>query len=568
MVELDPSEAQRLTRLRVLLADAHRRVDDRSDLGAHLAVIALDGIGELAIGLCMHKRGVRPKQLEHVPDMLRRLTAELDVADPPGANGFRELHRMRNMVQHQGVLPAANQLPLWLAETERLIDFLVDRSFGLSLAKVSSASGVRDEGLRAALTEADAALEGGDPKASFERSWHTLQQARGRLRSKSVARAPVFRRRVGFQDIDRPLESLQDGLDQVAKRLEFAAFTSEPAEWLWFEQRHNESMQGPPPDEGEARRALAFVVGWVLRFDSYLARQREGRWADWEHGQRAPVTGLPGGPHIKEVKKVEGRRIVRMSGASRIELDAFEWTFQLTDMPDNGTPGFEWALVEATRNFKHDDITHVYSSPGGLLCLSASKGIAATEVVEFIRRAIEQAKVDLQTRAHQHDEQLRLSEATVAPFRKALVNAGTPVLNVSLIHSDPARDANARIAVQIDRSNRGHVSWFGQGLREMFDEEIGRSGEQLEQARLGFDDVHVPLSWSPDAVARWVGRALEFDEQRWLSEQREEDEAEQIRTLAFSEMREAVTADRRPPSSGSQPAAEGSRMPRSDEPDR
>lgn len=69
---------------------------------------------------------------------------------------------MRNMIQHQGVLPAANQLPLWLAETEKLIDFLVDRSFGVSLTKVGSASG----------------------------------------------------------DLDRPFGSLQDGLEQVAGRLE------------------------------------------------------------------------------------------------------------------------------------------------------------------------------------------------------------------------------------------------------------------------------------------------------------------------------------------------------------
>jgi hypothetical protein len=552
VAELDPSEAQRLTRLRVLLADAHRRVDDRSDLGEHLAVIALDGIGELAIGLCMHKRGLRPKQREGVPDMLRRLTEDLDVVDPPGARGYRELHRMRNMVQHQGVLPAANQMPLWLAETERLIDFLVDRSFGLGLAKISSASGVRDERLRAALAEADAALESGDPKASFERSWQTLQQGRDRLRSESAPGASTFRRPVGFQDIDRPLESLQDGLKQVAERLEFAAFTSEPAEWLWFEQRHNESMHGPPPDEGEARRALAFVVGWVLRFDSYLARQREDRWADWEQGQQAPVTGIPGGPHIREVKSVETRRIVRTSGTSRVEVDAFEWTFQLTDIPDTGTPGFEWALTEAARNFKHNDITHVYSNPGGLLCLSASKGISANEIVEFIDRAIDQAKANLQSRAQQEEEQLRLNEAIVAPFRKALVDAGIPVLSVSLVLGDPARHTDARVAVRVDRSDRGHVSWFAQGLQETFDDGAAPSGEQLQQARLGFDGVQVPTTWTPDAVACWVGRALEFDEQRWLSEQREAKEAEEIRISALCAMREAVTRGRRPASTENQ----------------
>lgn len=543
MATLDPSEAQRLTRLRVLLADAHRRVDDQSDLGEHLAVVALDGIGELAIGLCMHKRGLRPKQREGVPDMLRRLTDELDVVDPPGARGFRELHRMRNMVQHQGVLPAANQLPLWLAETEKLIDFLVDRSFGVSLMKVGSASGVRDEALRAALVEADAALAAGDPKASFEYSWQALQQGRKRLSSETATGAPAFHRRVGFQDIDRPLESLQDGLKQVAERLEFAAFTSEPAEWLWFEQRHSESRQGPPPDEGEARRALVFVVGWVLRFDSYLARQREDRWDRWAAEQRAPVTGVPGGPHVKEIKTVEPRRIVRMLRGSRAEVDAFEWTFQLTDVPDESTPSFDWAITTAARELNHDDITHLYLSGGGHLCVSASQGVPAHEVFDFIQRAIDRAKAALVAHAQQYEEQRRISEATVAPFRKELTEAGIPVLSVSFIQGDPGRRTDARVAIRVDRSDRGNPSWFARGLRETFDEQFSGSDEQLQQARLGFDDVHVPPSWRPDVVARWVQCALAFDQERWSSERREKQEAEQQRIAALHEMQEVV-ADR------------------------
>jgi len=548
---LDPAEAQRLTRLRVLLADAHRRVDDQSDLGEHLAVVALDGIGELAIGLCMHKRGLSPKQREGVPDMLRRLTEELDVVDPPGARGFRELHRMRNMVQHQGVLPAANQLPLWLAETEKLIDFLVDRSFGVSLTKVGSASGVRDEALRAALVEADAALAAGDAKASFEHSWQTLQQGRKRLRSESVTDAPAFQRRVGFQDIDRPLESLQDGLQQVAERLEFAAFTSEPAEWLWFEQRRSESRQGPSPDEGEARRALAFVVGWVLRFDSYLARQREDRWDEWAADRRAPVTGVPGGPHIKEIKTVEPRRIVRALRGSRVEVEAFEWTFQLTDIPDTGTPGFTWAITTAATELDHDDITHLYLNSGGRLCLSTSQGVPAREVLDFVHRAIDGAKAALLARAQQHEEQQRFSDATVAPFRKELVEVDVPILSVSFVQGDPARRTEDRVVIRVDRSDRGNKSWFARGLRETFDEQFSGSDEQLQQAHLGFDDVHVPISWRPNAVALWVQSALVFDQQRWSSERREKQEAEQVRIAALQEMQEVLAADRPPPRNAS-----------------
>lgn len=121
---LAPSDAQRLSRLRVLLNDARRRAGDESELGLHLAIVAIDGIGELAIGLCVQHLGVAVKPREGVPGRLQAVTDALAIA-PPGKKGYLELHRARNAVQHEGTLPGADQVPLWLAETERLIDALI-----------------------------------------------------------------------------------------------------------------------------------------------------------------------------------------------------------------------------------------------------------------------------------------------------------------------------------------------------------------------------------------------------------------------------------------------------------
>src|SRR3954471_16221566 len=129
---LDPSDAQRLSRLRALLGDARRRAQDESELGLHLAVLAIDGIGELAIGLCLEHLGIHMKSTDGVPARLSRLQAKLRIT-PPGTKGYGELHKVRNLVQHEGVLPRPEQLPLWLAETEQLTDSLIKATFGVGL---------------------------------------------------------------------------------------------------------------------------------------------------------------------------------------------------------------------------------------------------------------------------------------------------------------------------------------------------------------------------------------------------------------------------------------------------
>lgn len=123
MADLEPTEAQRLSRLRILLSTAATRLGDNSDAGLHVSTVAIDGAGELAVGLCVHKLGLSTKPIT-------------------GAQGYRELHRMRNLVQHEGVLPAADQLPRWLAETESMCAHLIEACFKVSLNEVGSSDGV------------------------------------------------------------------------------------------------------------------------------------------------------------------------------------------------------------------------------------------------------------------------------------------------------------------------------------------------------------------------------------------------------------------------------------------
>src|ERR1700709_363333 len=89
---------------------------------------------------------------EGVPGRLRAVTDALAIA-PPGKKGYLELHRARNAVQHEGTLPGVDQVPLWLAETERLIDALIKSAFGAGLDQGRSSDGGSDASLRPLLKQ-------------------------------------------------------------------------------------------------------------------------------------------------------------------------------------------------------------------------------------------------------------------------------------------------------------------------------------------------------------------------------------------------------------------------------
>src|SRR5690349_14307602 len=136
-----------------MLAEVQGRIADQSSLGQHLAIVGADGVGELAIGICSHKRGVY-RAFKPLPTILAALLDDLSARDAPGAQGFIELHAARNQAQHQGILPAQDQLPRWIDETAALSSFLVRRCFDVELSNVSSAAAVTEPQLAKLLDEA------------------------------------------------------------------------------------------------------------------------------------------------------------------------------------------------------------------------------------------------------------------------------------------------------------------------------------------------------------------------------------------------------------------------------
>jgi hypothetical protein len=491
---LSAADAERLSRLRIMLAEAQGRIADQSALGQHLAIVGADGVGELAIGICAHKRGVyRP--FKPLPVTLTALLEDLSANDAPGAQGFTELHVARNQAQHQGILPAPDQLPRWIDETAALCTFLVLRCFGVELGGVGSAAAVREERLARLLDQAEEAIETGDTTLAFKLSWQAVQ---GGL--------AVFRRHTGLgggsqratsgRKISDELRNMEDEIASISHQLELSLFASEPGEWMWFEQRHGESANGLEPSVGEARRGFVFALGWVLRMESYVARHGPDRWERWNR-HRAPVTGLPGGPHIRDVSR----------GRPGLPQDEDEWVFQLTDVPDHENPDFSWAIGVGTERSEEVPFTHAYLDRAGKMAVRAPRGVAGKELAEAARRLIVVAKDILEARWAEDAAEGQRREEIASPFRTALSKAELPVKELVV---RPADRGVGPLVVWVELADIGArgTSWFGKCLDECFEEHLEE--HRRDECRMGFADVLVPADWPAASVVAWMAHARQM----------------------------------------------------------
>src|SRR4051794_20297248 len=160
---LDPVVAERLVRLRLLLAGALAAATDQTPIGRHVSVVFLDGVTELALHLAADEVGIDVTPRQGLEDVYALLAAELGSAwDRKWWRGVREMHRARNNLQHHGVLPDAQHLPMWAAEADRFVHSLVTATFDADLTTVRAADAVIDQDLRRQLAQAEAAIDAGE----------------------------------------------------------------------------------------------------------------------------------------------------------------------------------------------------------------------------------------------------------------------------------------------------------------------------------------------------------------------------------------------------------------------
>ena len=285
---IDPTVADRLIRLRTLHQRAMAAAADTTPAGQHEAIVALDGVVEQALLLAATELGITPREKDSLVDVHGKVCGELGARWlRPGNKAIIELHRSRNNVQHHGVLPREDHLPVWLTESDRYIGSLVTEVFHVALEDVHAADAVATEDLRVLLLEAELALAAGDTDTVLRRTDLALARASGEFRRQRHGSG--LRTSVGdfgeFREIAKALDAINEFVD-------IAYFAADPGDGLWFKalgQRRFPS--GTKPELSDAQRAFGFVLSWVLRWEAFVARQPQR--GDYVHAEAAYAFSPP-----------------------------------------------------------------------------------------------------------------------------------------------------------------------------------------------------------------------------------------------------------------------------------
>jgi hypothetical protein len=276
--------AQSLVRLRLLAEGAARRADDISEAGRHQALIALDGACEHALWLAARKDGVRVKsgQGSGVPVLHSAITQQRSKWKLQGWPGVDQMHQARNGAQHAGVAPDRGQMTAWADAALAFINSLCIAAFETELKDVVLASAVRHPELRGMLTSAEVVVSE-NARQSFAASEMAFGIARARWRVQRQAAVPsatpTLVEPVLQSAESQSISDLADALGSLEDVLEVQPFAGDLSEYIWFQRVSRErASAGWTPDEDEARRALVFVAGWVVRWEIFAFGYPEDRW--------------------------------------------------------------------------------------------------------------------------------------------------------------------------------------------------------------------------------------------------------------------------------------------------
>ncbi|MDA0183179.1 hypothetical protein OJ997_22910 [Solirubrobacter phytolaccae] len=508
-----------------MLRDAQARAGDRSVLGQHLAVVALDGVAELAMHLCAYELSLQPAR--EWLKLLKQLRDELGSKwDGAGAQGADELHRSRNLVQHAGVLPHPDQLARWAADVERFVRGLTSAALGIDLAHATSGLAIKDTELRRLIDEAEGLLLAGDAPGAFALTCNALDAARRAWSSRGGSADDPFGGPFGRSPQFDEFRQANAAFQEVYDRLDVATFTSDLGEWIWLRQQLEESRKRSPPTAEDAQRALAFVVGWILRYESYVTRYPEERWRAWRDSQRAPTTGVPGGPHIT-VLDVQPWRATQASGV--------EWTFALSDLPAPDDI-FSWAVSVASGDLRSaGEAGSAYLGLRGELKVRVPPDTTETRVLAIVRNLLADAGIALRRR----DERLRQEEediaALAAPFASALKGSALPVNAISARVADPKHPQRSPAAVSVELE-----------LDDALNRELPEA-LSIVANEIGLAMTSPPMAWggtvwfapelSPESVVRWLSLGLERARAAGEERERVAAEGEQRRIATLASMR-------------------------------
>jgi hypothetical protein len=399
-------------------------------------VVALDGACELAVRLAAHERGVRPPARGGLPALLDELRNALgDDWEQHGAQGFSELHRARNAVQHDGVLPDGGHLPLWTGEVERFVRSLIAAAFGAELATVSAASAVDDAKLRAPLLRAEQQLRRRRSRGVVARQLRGARGALSAFRSRRGLdafrfRSLLFHKWQEFRDIKGTVDGIQELLD-------VATLASDPGEWLWFRTAVSHADGGRlAPSSDDARRALAFALTWILRYESFAARYVK----EPEHP-----------PHVSAspFERYDSPRVLAIDASAEAAWspEHVRFEIQLSDVP----PELDLSVYDVARGRGETGMRLVSQRvryPDHRLEVELPDRSTPTEVVRAVHELVAASHVNFEARMARRREIEEAAAAVAERYRRELAAHDTQG-RVRAVSAELDRDGRHRLRVEL-----------------------------------------------------------------------------------------------------------------------
>jgi hypothetical protein len=261
--------AESLVTLRLLMEEGIRRSTDRSPIGRRVAIVILDGAVESAIGLCLDRFGMEYGEkfddgYARLVEILKkegRLTGSLS-----SGPDVKRLRKARNLSQHHGVTPDLGEMPRWAASVLSFIEHAVRATFERDLSLVCLADALVNEGLRRDFRLAERFLAEGDFRRSVWTLADVFSQARrawdSQLRSSRFASLLVS----SFGENPDPTAAYVEDL------LSVDMFSLDLGEYVWYQSVLTSLRLAPERaevTEVDARRAMAFVFGWIVRWEAF-----------------------------------------------------------------------------------------------------------------------------------------------------------------------------------------------------------------------------------------------------------------------------------------------------------
>jgi len=481
----DAVTAERLVRLRVLLAGALAAATDHTATGRHISVIFLDGVCELALRLASDQHDIDVSARQGFDDVYGMVAGELGSAwNRRSAKGVRELHRARNNLQHHGILPDADHVPLWASEVDRFVHSLVEAAFNEDLESVTAAEAVEDDDLRMPLREAEAAIANGEFVAAVEKSKRAVDMAVQRFRSlrgsSTFARfghgAAQFEE---FRKIDRAFDALESFVD-------IAYLATDPGEWLWLERIAPDARSLRELTAGEAHRAFSFALSWVLRFEAFAARYPKPIYREPEEPSLDERYEMPqfSGFAMREQPGIRGELVVQLT---------------LADVP----PGWLHNLHTALR-----EIHETHDLPRRFWVSYSADAIELHVPEDTDPSSVRPLADELVRRTHEvFDEQLsarraiRQHESDLAT-RYADVLQADPRAWVTSVSAEVRHDRRGVLRIQTD---------LGEGVPpRLVEDALNRARPLHSRSHISFRDgelVFTEDTWTPDEVLSALERA-------------------------------------------------------------